>query len=127
VYIQPFPPAGRGKVMVSRSEALVETQQPRWNPNGRELFYVTGAVGKYTLMTVPITKATTGPTPGLEAGPPKPLFVRRINGYYPALGTSFFSVDKEGVRFLANHVDDSAPEPVINLVMNWEQALARIK
>ena len=121
VYIRPFP-SGAGKWKVS---AGTPSQQPRWNPAGREVFYLTGTAGKYTMMSAPVTMSQlgSGNTSNVEVGVPKRLFEVRANGYRPDLGTFFYSVSRDGQRFLINHVD-STKEPVLNVIVNWDLAFA---
>ncbi len=123
VYVRPFPSgAGKWKVSPTGSSAGT-TQQPRWNPNGRELFYFTGSGGENTMMSVPVSVRASGTAPVLEIGAPKPLFNVRSNAFHPASSTFFYSVSKDGQRFLINHVD-AASEPVLNVIVNWAQAVA---
>jgi len=128
VYIQPFP-SGTGKWRVSTSKGMGgTTQQPRWNPNGKELFYVTDAGGsKFTLMSASVSVRSNGTAPvSLEIGPSKPLFDVRINSFHPVNSTFFYSVSKDGQRFLIDHVE-SESEPVINVIVNWPQAFTQTK
>jgi len=126
VYVQPFP-SGAGKWRISKSSGRhvgSTTTQPRWSGDGRELFYLTGPVGKFTLMAVPVSvgRTASGAAPVFESGAAKPLFEVRANTYDPASSTFFYSVSRDGQRFLINHVDASS-EPVLNVVVNWEQAV----
>ncbi len=126
VYVRSFP-SGAGKWQVSLTgTASGTTQQPRWSRDGKELFYVTGSGGMLTLMAAPV-RVGLGPGSGaatvFETGAPKPLFNVRVNSFHPAVGTFFYSVSKDGQRFLINHVD-AASEPVLNVIVNWAQAVA---
>ena len=75
-------------------------------------------------MSVAVTRAIHGSPDGLpifETEVPKEMFRVRANGFHPAFGTSFYSVSEDGQRFLINHID-SAEEPVLKVVVNWQQA-----
>jgi hypothetical protein len=50
-----------------------------------------------------------------------PLFEVRVNGFHPGTGTYFYSVSNDSQRFLINHID-AASEPVLNVIVNWQQA-----
>ena len=63
----------------------------------------------------------TPPSPGLSpVVDPQPLFEVRVNGWTPVTGTFYYDVSGDGERFLINVVD-SATEPVIHVVVNWEE------
>jgi len=117
IYVQAFPSGAQKKKVSSSTGIGAATQQPRWNPNGRELFYLTGTAGKFTLMSVAVTPGST-----LDIGTPKPLFEVRANGYAPSNGTYFYSVSNDGQRFLVNVVD-SDEEPALNIIVNWQESL----
>lgn len=85
---------------------------PRWSPDGRELFYLSGDMH---LTSVPVR---TSPT--LELGTPKALF--RIPGRSPWLG---FDVSPDGTRFLAIVPESIADEQPINVVVNWPAAVGK--
>jgi len=113
VYVQSFP-AGRGKFQVSAGPGV----QPRWRPDGKELFYVSM---EGTLMAVEVKTS-----PGFEVGAPKPLFPARV----AALGTGYFSfnydVAADGKRFLVNSYAtkaETSPLAPITVVVNWQSAL----
>jgi serine/threonine protein kinase len=127
VYVRPFP-SGAGKWRISKSSGRhvgSTTTQPRWSRDGKELFYLTGPVGKFTLMAVPV-RAGPRPAPGAVAvfdfDSPNPLFEVRANTYDPASSTFFYSVSKDGQRFLIDQVE-AASEPVLNVIVNWEHAV----
>ena len=67
-------------------------------------------------------RVRTPPGPGSSpVVDPQPLFEVRVNGAAPSLGWYFYDVSGDGERFLINAVDDTATEPVINVVVNWEE------
>ena len=72
-------------------------------------------------MSVAVTRASDK-LPVFETGDPVPLFQVRANGFNPATGTFFYAVSSDAQRFLINHVD-VAEEPVLNIVVNWQQTL----
>ena len=119
IYIQSFP-SGTHKWRISTAEAEAgTTQQPRWSRDGKELFYVTGDGGMGTIMAAPIrTPASPGSSPVLL---PRPLYEVRVNSYHPRASMFFYSVSNDGERFLINQVEE-VTEPVINVVVNWEEA-----
>jgi len=118
VWVQTFP-FGTGKWRISGGESGTgTTQQPRWSRDGSELFYVTGSGGKPTMMAAQVR---TPPSPGLSpVVDPQPLFEVRVNAWAPVTGTFYYDVSGDGERFLINAVD-SATEPVIHVVVNWEE------
>jgi Tol biopolymer transport system component len=119
VYVRPFP-AGAGKWKVSTGRS----HQPRWSPDGRELFYLTGPRFESTLVSVRVTTARPGSSdtpPLFEFDGPEPLFDTRANAYFPAWGAFFYAVSADGQRFLINRMD-FAEDPVLNVVTNWRRA-----
>lgn len=122
VFVQPFPPkAGGGQWRISVGDA--DSLQPRWSPNGNEIFYLTGPAVRSTLMSVRVTKAVPESREAqavFEVSSPKRLFDVSINGYHPSTGTFFYSVARDGERFLINFVDITE-EPVLKVNVNWEQ------
>ncbi len=111
IYVQPFPGPG-GKWQVSNAGGT----QPRWNRNGKELFYVADD-GK--LMSVPIETKPNDPT--LKASPPIELFPTRIleiNGP----NKQQYAVSPDGQRFLVNVPTESATVSPITVVLNWKPA-----
>lgn len=95
---------GPGKWKVSPSgTAAGTTQQPRWSRDGKELFYLTGPGGKFTLMAAPVQvgrRPAPSAAPVFEIGTPRPLFDVRVNGFAPMFGVFFYSVSKDSQRFL---------------------------
>lgn len=97
VYVSPFPGPG-GKSQVSTDGGT----QPRWNRNGRELFFRSGA----KMMAV-----DTELTPAFRAGTPKMLFEKVSSDY---------DVHPDGKRFLmlkpAATTTDSSE---LHIILNW--------
>ena len=107
VYVRDFvptrvPATGTVKVVISTAGGL----KPRWNPNGKELFYL---ALDGTMMAVPVM--ATGTT--FEAGTPTPLFKTRTTGFFP------YDAAADG-RFLINTAsDDAATQATITVMVNW--------
>jgi len=112
IFVQSFPDPSLGKWTVSPAGGVL----PRWNRNGRELFYLDTA-GR--IMTVPVT--TEG---SFKLGQPVSLFTMA------SLGTSSVSdrgspydVASDGKRFLLS-IPQAAPiSPPLNVVVNWATRL----
>jgi serine/threonine protein kinase/Tol biopolymer transport system component len=117
IYVRPFPGPG-GQWQVSSAGG----SQPRWRPDGSELFYV-APDGR--LMAVPIARGADRQT--LEAGAPAPLFPARLasgGNIYIGAGNSKpqYAVAPDG-RFLMNVAVEGATAPPITVVLNWQAAL----
>ena len=87
------------------------------------MFYLTGSPGEFTMMSAPVSVLGSAAGSSLEIGTPLPLFKTRVNAHAPISSTLFYSVGKNGQRFLINHVDSNA-EPVVNVIVNWQNASA---
>jgi Tol biopolymer transport system component len=114
IYVQAFPgPGGRWQVSADGGN------EPRWNPNGRELFYRSGD----RMMAVDVS--TRG---GFAAGKPRRLFagdyVRTFGGYVRAQ----YDVSPDGGRFLMLKPVEHEETPLrqINVVLNWSEELKRL-
>ena len=110
IYVQPFPGPGR-KFQISANGGA----QPRWNKNGKEIFYV-------SLDSKMIT-ATVKLSPGgqsLEAATPAVLFpVRIAGGPLPGVNKQQYAVSSDGQRFLVNLAADESATSPITLILNW--------
>ncbi len=111
IYVQPYPGPG-GKWQISTEGGT----EPVWNPNGRELFYRSGA----KMLAVEITSQ-----PSFSVGKPKVLF----EGLYEPTPATFpyYDVSTDGQRFLMlkrGEQAQSAPTQ-INVVLNWFEELKR--
>jgi Tol biopolymer transport system component len=113
IYVRLFPgPGGQRQVSTTGGS------QPRWRPNGKELFYV---APDSRLMAVPIGTGADRQT--TEVGAPAPLFPTRL-----ASGISIsplkpqYAVASDG-RFLMNVAAEGATAPPITVVLNWAAAL----
>jgi Tol biopolymer transport system component len=106
VYVQPYPGPG-GKWRVSAGGGAL----PRWNLNGRELFYVNGD----RMMAVDII---TSPT--FSAGAPKMLFEDQDLSNTPL----DWDVSPDGQRFLmVKPVEHQQAATQVNVVLKWFEEL----
>jgi len=108
IYVQPFPGPG-GKSQVSNAGGT----QPRWNRNGKELFYI-AADGK--LMSASVEMTTDSQT--FKTGTPVELFATHI-GESPRQQRPQYAVSPDGQRFLINVPIESASVSPITVVLNW--------
>jgi serine/threonine protein kinase/Tol biopolymer transport system component len=119
VYVRPFPEAG-GKWQVSTSGG----SQPRWRPDGQEIFYLASDA---KLMAVPVAAATQART--MTVGAPVALFATRLaNGAAISLtgyaSRALYAVGRDG-RFLMNvTIEPDHPSPIV-IVQNWATALRK--
>jgi hypothetical protein len=111
IYVRPFPGPG-AKFQISSNGGA----QPRWNKNGKEIFYVSL---DSKMMAVPVKLLPDGQS--LETGTPAALFpVRIAGGPLPGVNKHQYSVSSDGQRFLVNlAVDEGAVSP-ITLIYNWK-------
>jgi serine/threonine protein kinase len=112
VYVRGFPTADR-QWRISDTVGF----HPRWNPNGRELFYVrVDAKGK-KLMAVEVETGVN-----FAHGAPKPLF--DVDVEHDQMRAQFM-VSTNGQRFLVFQTvatTNTAPSHPLKLVLNWTQA-----
>jgi Tol biopolymer transport system component len=109
IYVSPFPGPGP-PVPIS----LDGGAQPRWRPDGKELFFI---ALDGNLMTVPISYPTGG---SLKAGAPTKLFMTAVGGAIQPASRPQYVVSSDGSRFLMNTlVEGQAPSP-IKLILNWK-------
>ena len=110
IYVQPFPGPG-GKFQISASGGA----QPRWNKNGKEIFYVSL---DSTMMAAPVKLSPDGQS--LETGTPAALFpVRIAGGPLPSFNKQQYAVSSDGQRFLVNLAVEEGAAPPITLILNW--------
>jgi eukaryotic-like serine/threonine-protein kinase len=112
IYLQPFPGPG-GKFRISSEGGA----QPRWNKNGKEVFYVSL---DSKMMAAPMKLSPDGQS--LEAGTPAALFpVRIAGGPLPiASAKQQYAVSSDGQRFLVNLAGDEGSASPITLILNWK-------
>jgi serine/threonine-protein kinase len=107
IYVQPYPGPG-GKWQISTDGGT----EPKWNPNGRELFYRNGD----KMMVVDITTQ-----PGFAAGKPRMLFEGRYER--SPVQSHNYDVSSDGQRFLMLKPTEQAATTQINVVLNWFEEL----
>ena len=120
IYVRPFRGSG-GPWQVSSTAG---GSQPRWRPDGKELFYVAPDA---RLMAVPIAVGADAQT--LEAGAPVPLFRTRLasgagGNVSGLMSKPQYAVASDG-RFLMNVAVEAATAPPITVVLNWDAALKK--
>jgi Tol biopolymer transport system component len=103
VYVRPF--AGGERRQISTSGG----SKPRWNGDGRELFFV-GSDGR--LMSVPVGLSAT-----IETGVPRALFSISTND-------EEYEVTPDGKRFL---VQRRGPPSRLAVVLNWQASLHAVR
>jgi serine/threonine protein kinase/dipeptidyl aminopeptidase/acylaminoacyl peptidase len=110
IYVQPFPGPG-GKFQISTTGGA----QPRWNKNGKEIFYVSL---DSKMMAAHVKQSTDGQS--LETGTPVALFpVRIAGGPLPGAYPQQYSASSDGQRFLVNLATDEDRTSPITLIYNW--------
>ena len=108
VYVSPYPPTG-AKWQVS----IKGGNSPRWNRNGKELFYVSP---ERAIMSVPVaTKGT------FSSGTPIELFRSSIR----PLSADWYDYDvtSDGNRFIVVSLRETTSEP-LRVIANWRSLLA---
>jgi len=112
IYVRPFPKVDSGRWTISTGGG----DQPRWSPNGRELFYRSGEA----MMAVPVSTE-----PAFKAGAPEKLF----QGNYASFLGHMWDLSPDGKRFLMIKQESGGelPKPEarqrINIVVNWFEEL----
>jgi Tol biopolymer transport system component len=111
VYLRTFsgPSPGR-RLAVSTLGGL----QPRWNRNGKELFYRNGN----KMMVVDVSTS-----PELVLSPPRQLFEQRY-AFGPSVTTPNYDVTPDGESFVM--VKDESGSGRLNVVLNWFDELTRL-
>jgi serine/threonine protein kinase len=110
IYVQPFSGPG-GKFQISTNGGV----QPRWNKNGKEIFYVSP---DSKMMAVPVKLSADGQS--LEAGASVVLFPVRIVSGLPNISRWQYAVSADGQRFLVNLATDEGTTSPITLILNWK-------
>lgn len=85
--------------------------QPRWRPDGRELFYL--GLDRW-LMAIPV--AFSPDAQSVKVGTPSPLFQTRIGGANTQQGE--YLVSRDGLRFLLDTPIRDVTPP-ISVILNW--------
>jgi Tol biopolymer transport system component len=112
IYVQPLPGPGQ-KLQISTTGGT----QPRWNKNGKELFFVS-LDGK--MMSARVKFSPDGQS--LEPPTTAALFpVRLAGGPLPGANRRQYAVSADGQRFLVNlAVDQGTASPIV-LILNWKE------
>ncbi len=110
VYVQTFPEGG-GRWRVSTEGG----HQPRWNPKGSELFYISP---DRRMMSARIRGGSTT----FQWDAPRPLFQTAISDFGPYRGTWGYAVAPDGDRFLILTRRPQGPSPAVAIV-NWQAGL----
>jgi serine/threonine protein kinase len=109
VYVRPFSDGG-SDIPVS----IDGGGQARWNPDGRELFFV---AADDWLMSVPIRVTPTGM---LEPAAPVRLFRTNVGTTAPNTNAIQYGVLPDGLSFLMNSVVGEVPTSPITVIINWD-------
>jgi hypothetical protein len=86
--------------------------QPRWHPNGSELFYI---APDRRLMSARVRRGSAG----FEWDAPRPLFQTAIIDLGPFRGCSGFALAPDGERFLILTRRPQGSSPAV-AVLNWK-------
>ena len=117
VYVQAFPLAGGKLPPIS----VAGGSQPQWRADGRELYYY---APDRKLMAVEVN----GDGPTFKVGVAKPLFEIRAMGavieqMFP--GNGYFTVTRDGNRFLVPSLPQTPERQQINVILNWTADLKK--
>ena len=108
VYVESFPATGTKLPM-----SIGGGSQPQWRADGRELYYYNP---ERKLMAVEVN----GDGPTFKVGQARPLFeirVAAIDQSFP--GNGYYTVTRDGKRFLVSSLPDTPDRQQINVVVNW--------
>ena len=89
--------------------------QVRWNPNGKELFYL---APDDRLMAVPIRFVSNGKV--VEPGPPRGLFAARVGGPFGLKYRQQYVVSPDGQSFVLHSVVGETNTSPITVILNWK-------
>ena len=110
VYLRPYPGPGEEQQLSTDGGG-----EPRWSPDGRELFYRTQA-GEVLSVAVQTT-------PSVELGTPQLLF--EFPNMRGLSRNGSFDVHPDGERFVvARSVGTDSGTSQINVILNWTEELA---
>jgi serine/threonine protein kinase/Tol biopolymer transport system component len=111
IYVQPFPGPG-AKFQISANGGA----QPRWNKNGKEIFYVSL---DSKMMAAPVKLSPDGHL--LEMGTPAALFpVHIAGGALQGINRQQYAVSSDGQRFLVNLAANEGAASPVTLIYNWK-------
>ena len=114
VYIRPFP-VGSGTWKVS----VEGGREPRWSPDGKELYFIAGSAGALRLMAAALEPDGRG---GLRTGVPQKLFDFRSGGVVRQGNQWIYAVHPDGKRFLVNTMT-ATEAPTVNVILNWQKSI----
>ena len=106
IYVQPFPGAGP-KISISSDGG----GQPRWRPDGKELFYI-APDGRLMAVAIDESNGT------LRGSAPVPLFTANVGNDVQANNRQQYVVSSDGSRFLLNTIVEDAASS-ITVLLNW--------
>ena len=87
----------------------------RWNPNGKELFYI---AADDRLMAVPIRFSSNGKA--VEPGTPRGLFATNVGSMAINTNRQQYMVAPDGQSFVMNSVVGEASTSPITVILNWK-------
>ncbi len=87
----------------------------RWNPNGKELFYI---APDDRLMAVPIRFVSNGKT--VELGTPRGLFVTNVGSGALNTNRQQYMVAQDGQSFVMNSAVGEVTASPITVILNWK-------
>jgi eukaryotic-like serine/threonine-protein kinase len=108
VYVDSFPTPG-AKVAIS----IAGGSQPQWRADGRELYY-------YAPDQKLVAVEVNGDGPTFKVGEARPLFeirVASVDQRFP--GNGYYTVTKDGKRFLVVSLPEAPERQQINVILNW--------
>jgi dipeptidyl aminopeptidase/acylaminoacyl peptidase len=108
VYVESFPATG-AKLAITVGGG----SQPQWRADGRELYYY---APDRKLMAVEVN----GDGPTFKVGEARPLFeirVAAIDQSFP--GNGYYTVTRDGKRFLVSSLPEAPERQQINVIVNW--------
>ena len=109
VYVHPYPGPDRKRQVSGQGGT-----HPKWNPNGKELFYRNGN----KMMVVDVSRRDGD----LMLGQPRVLFEQRYA--FGAATIAGYDVSSDGQRFVM--VKDDSSSGRLNIVINWFEELKRL-
>ena len=110
IYLRPFPGPGPDTPV-----SIGGGTQVRWNPDGKEVFYV---AADDRLMAVPIGVSGDGKT--VEPGTPAPLFPTRIGSTVTLRCRQQYVVSPDGRSFVMNFTLTEPTASSITVILNWK-------
>jgi len=110
IYVQPFPgPGGDSRVSIDGGA------QVRWNPTGRELFYI---AMDDRLIAVPIRFVSDGKA--VEPGTPRGLFATSVGSTAINTNRQQYAVSPDGQSFVMNSVLEESSISPLTVILNWK-------